>query len=414
MGFGKSGSVKIRPNAAAVPVVMGATEKVAVKMHDRIDTSLGPNRHLIGLAGSRSLLSTPCLVLDLPKLKRNIETAASFCKTHKIALRPHAKTHKCSQIARLQSQAEAVGICVATVGEAEQLAKAGINNILITSAITQNGKIERATALAKTMSLTLVADDPDVVRWIGQVASTKNVEIPLLVDLDLGRHRNGVTNAAQALVVAQAIANTPSLRLKGLQAYASHISHVESYADRLAASQSCANVITNVKEALKSAGHKIETITGGSTGTLFMDPSLNCYSELQCGSYVFSDVEYQNIDINCRQTSSFDPALFVRVAVIGRNWPGRVTCDGGNKHFSAKGTLPTLVSPPVHGAVYRPDSDEHGIIELPGGAEQPALGTGFELVVPHCDPTVNLYDHYHVVEGDTLIDIWRIEGRGAY
>ena len=102
------------------------------------------------------------------------------------------------------------------------------------------------------------------------------------------------------------------------------------------------------------------------------------------------------------------------VSVIGGNWPGRVTCDGGNKHFSAKGTLPAFVREPVPGAVYRPDSDEHGIVELPVGADPPPLGASFELVVPHCDPTVNLYDHYHVVEGDTLIDIWPIEARGAF
>ena len=121
-----------------------------------------------------------------------------------------------------------------------------------------------------------------------------------------------------------------------------------------------------------------------------------------------------SIDLTGTGTSPFQASLYVRVSVIGRNWPGRVTCDAGNKHFSAKGTLPAFVATPAEGAVYRPDSDEHGIIELPADIAKPALGTAFELVVPHCDPTVNLYDHYHVVEGDTLIDIWPIEARGAF
>jgi D-serine deaminase-like pyridoxal phosphate-dependent protein len=156
------------------------------------------------------------------------------------------------------------------------------------------------------------------------------------------------------------------------------------------------------------------TVTGGSTGTLLIDADLDCYTELQAGSYVFNDVEYANINLDGRRSRVFAPSLFVRVSVIGANVEGRVTCDGGNKHFSAKGTLPGLMRPPAKGAVYRPDSDEHGIIELPVGAERPALGSGFELIVPHCDPTVNLYDHLHVFEGDTLVDIWPIEGRGAF
>jgi D-serine deaminase-like pyridoxal phosphate-dependent protein len=165
---------------------------------------------------------------------------------------------------------------------------------------------------------------------------------------------------------------------------------------------------------LAQAGHEVKRVTGGSTGTLFMDPGLHCYTELQCGSYVFNDVEYAGIDLDGRPSTPFEPCLFVKVTVIGRNNAGRVTCDGGNKHFSAKGTLPAFRQSPVAGAIYRPDSDEHGIIELPDGVEQPALGRSFELIVPHCDPTVNLYDHFHVVEGDRLVDIWPIEARGAF
>ncbi len=380
------------------------------------DRSLGPNRHLIGIAGSRAALNTPCLVIDIERLRRNIERAAAFCKQSSIALRPHAKTHKCAHIAQLQIDAGATGVCVATIGEAEAMADAGIRDILVTSAITQQSKIERAAALAKSVRLTLVTDDPEVARRIGRTVSNFGVEIALHVDVDLGRHRNGVASVEQALEVAAAIASTPSLRFAGIQAYASHLSHVESFAERKAASLACAQTIDTVKEALSAAGHRIATVTGGSTGTLYIDPALECYTELQCGSYAVSDVEYDQIELTNAgaKTSPFEVALFVRVSVIGRNWPHRVTCDGGNKHFSAIGTLPTFTAAPTSGAVYRPDSDEHGIIELPSGASQPPLGASFELVVPHCDPTVNLYDHYHVVDGETLVDIWPIEARGAF
>ena len=348
-------------------------------------------------------------------MKRNIATAARFCADSRIALRPHAKTHKCARIAKLQIAAGANGICVATIGEAEALWAAGIGDILVTSDITQPSKMARAAALAKGgCRLTLVADDPQMAKRLGEVAGAAGVVIPVHVDVDLGRHRNGVTEPAAALEVANAIAGSAGLRLAGIQAYASHISHLEGYAERKAASVACAQQIRAIRAALEAAGHRIETVTGGSTGTLFMDPALHCYSELQCGSYAVSDVEYDLLDIDGSGGRPFEPALFVRVSVIGRNWPGRVSCDGGNKHFSAKGTLPAFRESPADGAIYRPDSDEHGIIDLPAGAPQPELGRGYELIVPHCDPTINLYDHFHVVDGDTLIDIWRIEARGAF
>ncbi len=376
--------------------------------------ALGTNATLIGKSGSRSQLATPCLVLDRAKLDANIAIAAAFTAKHGVALRPHGKSHKCASIAALQIAAGSRGICAATVGEAEAFAAAGIGDILITSNFTQPGKIARVIALAQCCKLSIVADDPGVVDQIAAAAQVANIRLDVLVDVDLGRQRNGVTSPAQAIAVAARIEVHPNLRLGGLQTYASHISHVHDYAERLSANRKSATEIIAIKSALEAAGHEIETITGGSTGTLFMDPSMGCYTELQAGSYIFSDVEYDAIALDSTTPHPFTPALHVRVSVIGRNVPGRVTCDGGNKQFSAKGTLPSLVNPPAPGAIYLPDSDEHGIIELPAGASQPALGAAFELIVPHCDPTVNLYSHIHVLTGDTLSAIWPIEGRGAF
>jgi D-serine deaminase-like pyridoxal phosphate-dependent protein len=352
-------------------------------------------------------------------LSRNVATAAAFCRDHQIKLRPHGKSHKCSAIAHLQMKAGAAGLCVATVGEAEAFAKAGVTDLLITSTFSQQNKFARAIDLAaKGHRIALVADDVHMVDKIAAGAAQAGVVIDVLVDVDLGRHRNGVISAEQAVAVANRIAASPSLRFAGMQAYASHISHVP-YDERLSASKDCAKFIAEISAAFAAAGHSSAHVTGGSTGTLFMDPGLNCYSELQCGSYVFNDVEYASLNLDGEETHKFEAspfaaALFVKVSVIGRNVAGRVSCDGGNKHFSAKGTLPAFHKTPVEGAVYKPDSDEHGIMELPEGAAQPELGCQFELVVPHCDPTVNLYDYFHVVEGDMLVDIWPIEARGAF
>ena len=386
-----------RPTAAAAP------------------SDLGPNAHLIGIPGSRDLLATPCLVLDRDRLDRNIATAAAHGATKSIALRPHGKSHKCGAIAKLQIQAGANGLCVATVGEAEAIARAGVDDILITSIFTQPNKIARVIDLARSgCRVMIVVDDPGMVDAISAAASQAHVKLETLIDVDLGRNRAGVTSPAQALAVAARIAASPSLTIVGLQTYASLISHTQSYEERLAQSHAATRLIMAIKGALQEAGHSIDVITGGSTGTLFIDPTLGIYTELQPGSYVFTDVEYMGVDLDGQHTSLFEPALCVAVSVIGRNVPGRVACDGGNKHFSAKGTLPAFLTPPASGAIYRPDSDEHGIIELPAGAQQPALGARFEMIVPHCDPTANLYDVYHVVQGDTLVAIWPLEGRGAF
>ena len=376
---------------------------------------LGPNAHLIGVPGSRAMLATPCLVLDKARLERNIATAAAHAARHGVALRPHGKSHKCSAIAKLQIAAGANGICVATVGEAEAMAQACVDNLLITSIFTQPNKIARVVALAKAgRKVTIVADDAGMVDAIAAAATNAGVALDVLIDVDLGRKRAGVTSPEQALRVAARIAASPVLTLRGIQSYASLISHTPSYAERLAQSRASTQMIGEIKGALEQAGYDVGIVTGGSTGTLFLDPGLGFYTELQPGSSVFNDAEYMTVDLNGRHDALFEPSLFVAVSVIGRNVPGLVACDGGNKHFSAKGTLPVFADPPAAGAVYRPDSDEHGLVELPPGADQPALGRGFDLIVPHCDPTVNLYDVYHVVEGDRLVDIWPIEGRGAF
>lgn len=376
---------------------------------------LGPNAHLIGVPGSRAALTTPCLVLDRAGLDANIATAARHVMACGIALRPHAKSHKCAAIARRQIDAGAVGVCAATVGEAEALACAGIGDILITSTFTQPSKMQRAVAIAASgCRLSVVADDARMVEALAAAASAAGLRLDVHVDVDLGRRRNGVTSLEQAIAVAASIAASPALRLAGLQAYASHISHLPDFAERAQAAERSAATIRHLRSGLEAAGHEIGTVTGGSTGTLLIDSELQCYSELQAGSYVFNDVEYASIDLDGSHGAVYRAALFVRVTVIGGNVAGRVTCDGGNKQFSAKGTLPMFARTPADGAVYRPDSDEHGIIELPDGAVPPQLGDAFELIVPHCDPTVNLYDHMHLVDGDTLVDIWPVEARGAF
>lgn len=376
---------------------------------------LGPNASLIGVPGSRARLATPCLIVERDTLALNLRTAADYAARSGIALRPHAKTHKCAAIAHLQLAQGATGIAVATVGEAERLAAAGIDNILITSTFSQPSKIERALSIARQgCRLTVVADNVAIATAIASHADAHGTHVDALVDVDLGRKRSGATTAELALAIATALAGSPRITVRGIQAYAGQLSHVADFSEREVRCIGAAQFAREVGARLAAAGFSIDVVSGASTGSMFIDASLDCYTELQCGSYVFMDVEYSAVDLQRSAATVFRPALFVQTSVISINQPDRVTVDAGYKHTSAKDTL-AMVRPTTEcDATYRPDSDEHGFLFFEPGATRPKLGRTVELVVPHCDPTVNLYDHFHVVDGDRLVDIWPIEARGAF
>ena len=197
--------------------------------------------------------------------------------------------------------AGANGICVATVGEAEAMAAAGIRDILITSTLSQPSKMRRATSLAKSgVAVTMIADDPGLVDQLQALSAEASARLDVLVDVDLGRKRNGVTTIEQARSVAMRIASSPALTMKGVQAYASHISHIETFAERDAAARQSAATITSIRSALEADGHAISCVSGGSTGTLLIDFALHCYSELQCGSsqYFCSNINFITFKIN--------------------------------------------------------------------------------------------------------------------
>lgn len=371
----------------------------------------GPNHRLIGVAGSRRVLQTPCLVVEREALIANIEAAAAACASFGIALRPHAKTHKCAAIARLQLARGAHGICVATVGEAEALAACGIDDIHITSTFSQSGKIARVVSMLRSgTALRVVVDSLDVVGAFIDALDRESLCLPALIDIDMGRHRSGVGSGEAACSLAARMRGS-ALRLVGVQAYAGHLSHEADHARRVDGARAGAAQIAAILEALRAGGHGIDVVSGASTGTFFIDgESAHGFTELQAGSYVFMDVEYDEVDLDGLDGRPFEPALSVRTSVISATMPGIFTTDAGHKHFAAKRGEPKPRALPADSR-YRPISDEHGCLET---TARFGIGDSFECEVPHCDPTVNLFDEIHVVVNDTLVDIWPIEARGAY
>ena len=375
---------------------------------------LGPNADLIGRPGSRAALCTPALILDLAALERNLLAMAAFCDRHGVALRPHAKTHKSVEVARRQLGAGAIGISVATIGEAERLTDGGIGNLLITSPLATPAKLRRLRALLdRAEGLMAVADSVRGVDALAEAVAGADRRLIVLVDIGVGRQRTGCTSTEQALAVAHRIAGSSSLSLGGVQAYAGHLQHTAEIAERERLGETEAAKTAEAVARLRGEGLAPRMVTGAGTGSHAQDAAGGLFTELQCGSYAFMDVQYQQVMLRPDAAQPFEAALFVRTSVISANAAGHVTTDAGLKHFATDGPRPAIARGAPEGAEYHFFGDEHGRIELVDAPRHLPVGTALECVTPHCDPTVNLYDVYHVVHGDTVVDIWPIDARGA-
>lgn len=366
--------------------------------------------HLINQQGGRRSLNTPVLLIDLDAFEQNVADMAAYAKANGIRLRPHAKTHKCTEIARRQVAAGAVGVCCAKLGEAEEMAAGGIASILITSPVVSDPAIKRLVALnGKIPDLQVVVDNPDNVRALAAaIGSGKTLKV--LIDIDPGIRRTGVASAEAAVALAQVIGALPQLELIGVQYYCGRQQHIESYAERRTDIIDRTDYLRGILAAVTEAGFPPDIVTGGGTGTHRIDVELGVLNELQTGSYVFMDRQYNECDISGEGTPGFATSLLIDARVVSANTPGLGTIDAGFKAMATDGGPPTVLSGAPTGAAFHFMGDEHGLVLF--GETSPPVGERVTLAVPHCDPTVNLYDFYHVVRGDTLVDLWPIEGRG--
>lgn len=369
--------------------------------------------HLIGRQGSRGSLNTPALVLDLDALDRNIAAMAALVAAHGVGLRPHAKTHKSVDIARRQIDAGALGLCCAKIGEAEVLADGGIGGLLITSPVAAPAAIERLAALAgRSPGLMAVVDHADVAQAIDRALAAAGTMLDVIIDIDPGLRRTGVPSADHAVALARVIAASSRLRYRGVQFYCGAQQHIASFADRRAAIEERTGYLEAVVAELTDAGFAPEIVSGSGTGTHRIDLALGVFTELQAGSYVFMDAQYLACDLADAPAPPFETALGVDARVVSANHAGLVTIDTGFKSLSADGGDVIVRSGTPGDARFVFMGDEHGALIAPGVGDALQPGDSVTLTVPHCDPTVNLYDTYHVVRGDTLIDLWPVSARG--
>lgn len=381
-------------------------------MHD--PSRLGPNAGLIGAPGSRDRLATPALVLDLDALEHNIAHMAAFASEKRIGLRPHVKTHKSVEIARRQIAAGARGVSAATLGEAETMVAGGIKGVLITSPVVPPAKIEALIALnRRAEDLMVVVDHPDNLAALEAAARRAGTRLKVVIDVDVGLRRTGADSVQSALALAKAALASDALALGGIQGYAGHLQHVTDFAERRRQSNEALRPLAVLRDQLVAWGIKDPIVSGGGTGTFDIDAEGGVLSELQVGSYVVMDVQYEAV-VPARGVWPFKPALFVATSVISANHEGHATVDAGLKCFATDGPLPRVARGAPPGTTYAFMGDEHGRLSFARPDDRLPLGALVECFAPHCDPTVNLHDLYHCVRGDTLVALWPVEARGRH
>lgn len=367
-----------------------------------------------------SAIDTPALVVDLDAMERNLARMVNFASTRQLRLRPHAKMHKSSALARLQMQAGAVGVCVQKTAEAEVMAAGGVNDIYISNEVIAPAKLQRVLALAQTLAsrggrLAIAVDSLEGVRRLAQAfeqAAPSSTWIDVFVELDVGHGRCG-TSPDTAVSLAQAISRQPALRFAGLQAYHGRAQHFRTLAERREAIGAAVSLVQRTIALMTQAGLTVALVTGAGSGSFALEAGSGVYGELQAGSFMFMDADYARNEADPDQPP-FEHALFLKTQVMSV-CADHAVCDAGHKSHAIDSGLPRVHAMPGASPLeYFNGGDEHGILR---GERLPAIGDTLWLIPGHCDPTVNLHDHLFGVRGGLqagMVErIIRVDARGA-
>ena len=358
-------------------------------------------------------IQTPCLILDLDALERNIKKMGDYAKAHGMRHRSHGKMHKSVDVQKLQeSLGGAVGVCCQKVSEAEVFARGGIKDILVSNQVRDLAKIDRLARLPKLGAKIIVCvDDVANVADLSAAAVKHGTQLECFVEIDCGAGRCGVTTTPAVVEIAQAIDAAPNLKFTGLQAYQGAMQHMDRYEARKAKLDAAIAQVQDAVDALKALGLEPELVSGGGTGSYYFESNSGVYNELQCGSYAFMDADYGRIldkDGNRIDAGEWENALFILTSVMSHAKPHLAVVDAGLKAQSVDSGLPFVYG--RDDVKYIKCSDEHGVVEDPAGVLK--VNDKLRLVPGHCDPTCNVHDWYVGVRGGKVEALWPVSARG--
>lgn len=357
-------------------------------------------------------LDTPALCVDLDAMERNIATMQERVKRNGIATRPHAKTHKCAAIAKLQLAAGAIGICTAKLSEAEALFAQGIEKICMTTSNPSPRKIQRAMQLRKKNADFIQALDEEAnARALSAAAKAAGVTADVVIDVAVGT-RSGIPPGDDAVTLAKLVDTLPNLKLRGLLSYDGGAQHVDGFAARKERALKGLEANVATWEGMKKAGLNTEIFSGGGTGTYSVQHLTPGFTDVQVGSYIFMDMQYLAIGSEDGDPvyKDFAPTLTVVATVLNNRFPGRLTTDAGAKALTLNKPNAGVIGEP--GMDYNAGSDEFGVITFKESSRSYKIGDRLEVIVPHCDPVVNLYDQIYGIRKDRVEVIWPVTARG--
>jgi len=360
-------------------------------------------------------VDTPALILDLDRFEGNLARLMSAVQGRGIRVRPHAKSHKCVEIARRQMAAGAIGICCQKTSEAEAFLAGGITDVLISNEVVGDRKTARLAQLAARYpgaKVGVCVDDPRAVAQLARACEHARTQLDVYIELDVGHNRAGVTDIGAVVALGQAITSQASLVLRGLHAYFGNAQHLRSIAERRQAIAAATAAAQAAQRALIAAGLRCDVITGAGTGTFMLEAASGVYTEIQPGSYVMMDIDYAKNEQELAWPA-FEQSLMILTTVMSRRKDAqhdRATLDAGLKSFSTDSgpALPAFAGWQVRGV-----SDEHTVLERNGAGPDLLLGDKPLLIPGHIDPTVNLHDWIVAVRGDRVEAVWPIDARGA-
>ena len=358
-------------------------------------------------------IQTPCLVLDLDALERNIRKMGDYARAHGMRHRVHGKMHKSVDVAKLQERlGGAVGVCCQKVSEAEVFVRGGIKDVLVSNQVRDPAKIDRLARLPGFGARIIVCvDDLANVAELSAAARKHGTVLEIFVEIDCGAGRCGVTTTDAVVEIAKAVDAAPNLKFTGIQAYQGAMQHLDKYEDRQAKLDIAIAMVKDAVAGLEAVGLKPELVSGGGTGSYYFESASGVYNELQCGSYAFMDAAYGRIldkDGQRIDQGEWENSLFLLTSVMSHAKADKAICDAGLKAQSVDSGLPFVFG--RDDVKYIKCSDEHGVIEDPNGVL--AINEKLRLVPGHCDPTCNIHDWYVGVRNGKVETLWPVSARG--
>ncbi len=357
-------------------------------------------------------LPTPALLIDLDVFERNLQALASYMKGRPVTFRPHGKAHKSPAIGKLQLASGAKGLCAAKLGEADVLIRGGVKDVLITAEVVGRLKIERLMALlALTPDVKAVVDNEQNVVDLSAAALASKRKLKVAIDCNVGQNRTGLGTPEEVVALAQVIARQKGLELVGLQGYGGNNQHVKGFDKRRAREIQSNERVVAARHALEKAGFAVQMVSVGGTGSYNIDADFPGVTEIQPGSYIFMDTNYNKIGgRDTAEFSDFGNSLSVLTTVISRATAGRAIVDAGGKALSTDEAPPEPID--LTGATYGVAGDEYGALRLQDPSRELKVGDQVRILPGHCDTTVNLHNVYFAVRKGIVEHVWPIEGRG--